>query len=289
MIKSQIEQQRKNLSEILKGDQCIIASSVFDAVSARLAHHIGSSVGVLGGSVASQVVLGAPDIVLLTASELAEQTRRICRTGCVDLIVDADHGYGNALNVMRTVQELQASGAAAICIEDSVLPRQFASGAEQGLVSIEEGRKKLLAAVQARGTGPMLILARTNAAGSHGIDQAVTRFQAYQELGVDALFVPYLRSRDQLDAIASVAKLPMIVAGSHADLFDLPYLQSRGVKVWVWGHQPYALALKTLHDAMLAIHNGAHPSQLAGNGGEDFLAIGTDKEQYEKMTREFLA
>ncbi len=276
------------LRDILRGQRAIIASSVFDAVSARLAKHIGSPVGVLGGSVASQVVLGAPDIVLLTATELVEQTRRICRTDCVDLIVDADHGYGNALNVARTITELQAAGAAAVCVEDSVLPREFGSGQQQGLVSIEEGSKKLRAALLARGDGSMLILARTNAAGTVGVDEAVKRLSTYQELGVDALFAPYLKSREELDAIAKVARLPIIVAGASAELFDLDYLSSRGVKIWVWGHQPYALALRTLHDAMHALHHGKRPDQLGISAVADLLNVAMDTEHYEQLAREFL-
>ena len=276
------------LRDILRGQRAIIASSVFDAVSARLAKHIGSPVGVLGGSAASQVVLGAPDIVLLTATELVEQTRRICRTDCVDLIVDADHGYGNALNVARTITELQAAGAAAVCVEDSVLPREFGSGQQQGLVSIEEGSKKLRAALLARGDGSMLILARTNAAGTVGVDEAVKRLSTYQELGVDALFAPYLKSREELDAIAKVARLPIIVAGASAELFDLDYLSSRGVKIWVWGHQPYALALRTLHDAMHALHHGKRPDQLGISAVADLLNVAMDTEHYEQLAREFL-
>ena len=285
---SSTTQPRTSLREILKGQNTIIASSVFDAVSARLAQHIGSTVGVLGGSVASQVVLGAPDIVLLTATELVEQTRRICRTGCVDLMVDADHGYGNALNVARTITELQAAGAAAVCVEDSVLPREFGSGQQQGLVSIEEGSKKLRAALLARGDGSMLILARTNAAGTVGVDEAVKRLSTYQEIGVDALFAPYLKSREELDAIAKVARLPIIVAGASAELFDLDYLSSRGVKIWVWGHQPYALALRTLHDAMHALHHGKRPDQLGISAVADLLNVAMDTEHYEQLAREFL-
>ena len=285
---SSTTQPRTSLREILKGQNTIIASSVFDAVSARLAQHIGSTVGVLGGSVASQVVLGAPDIVLLTATELVEQTRRICRTGCVDLMVDADHGYGNALNVGRTVAELQAAGAAAVCIEDSLLPREFGSGEAQGLISIEEGSKKLRAALSARGDGPMLILARTNAASTQGVEEAVKRLSAYQELGVDALFAAYLKSREELDAIAKIAKLPIIVAGASAALFDLEYLSSRGVKVWVWGHQPYALALRTLYDSMHALHHGARPDQLGIGDVKDLLNIAMDTEHYDQLTRDFL-
>lgn len=280
--------QRRPLKEILAGQQCVIASSVFDPVSARFAQALGSEVSVMGGSVASHTVLGAPDIVLLTATELVEQARRICRTDAVNLMVDADHGYGNALNVMRTVQELQAAGVAAACIEDSVLPRAFGPSDTQGLVSIEEGIKKMKAAVQARGQGSMLIAARTNANATAGPDEAARRLKAYQETGVDALFLPYLKRREDLDRITEDLKLPVIVAGSDAALFDLEYLASRNVKVWLWGHQSFGVAVQALYEAMKSIHDGVVPSDLAGKPSAQTMQLATHDAYYKAMVEQFL-
>lgn len=279
---------RRSLREILAGQDCLIASSVFDPVSARFAKALGSEVGVMGGSVASHTVLGAPDIVLLTAAELVEQARRICRLDAVNLIVDADHGYGNALNAMRIVQELQAAGVAATCIEDSVLPREFGAGDAQGLISIEEGVKKMQAAVLARGTGPMLVVARTNANGSEGPQEAARRFAAYQETGVDALFVPYLKKKEELEIISHGLKLPMIVGGSDASLFDRADLTTRGVKVWLWGHQPFGVAAQALFDAMKAVQEGALPSELANKPSASTMNLATDTAGYEQLTQQYL-
>jgi carboxyvinyl-carboxyphosphonate phosphorylmutase len=116
------------LREILAGDQCVVACSLFDPMSARVADELGFELGIMGGSVAALAVLGAPDLILLSLTELAEQARRVCRAGRVGLIVDADHGYGNALSVMRTVEELQTAGVAGISIEDTLLPRAFGAG-----------------------------------------------------------------------------------------------------------------------------------------------------------------
>jgi carboxyvinyl-carboxyphosphonate phosphorylmutase len=120
--------KRKRVAALLAGDRCVLAGSVFDPLSARIADEVGFEVGVLGGSVASFAVLGAPDLMLLTLTELAEQTRRICRASDLPVLVDADHGYGNALNVMRTVEELATVGAAGCSIEDTSL---FAPSAHQ--------------------------------------------------------------------------------------------------------------------------------------------------------------
>src|SRR5579872_3839728 len=122
--------RRDRLRAIIAGPRCIYPGSVYDAISARLAEDLGFEAGIFAGSIASLAVLGAPDIIVLTLTEFAQQAYRINRAGKLPLLVDADHGYGNALNVKRTIEELETAGVAALTIEDTVLPRAFgASGA----------------------------------------------------------------------------------------------------------------------------------------------------------------
>src|SRR6187200_3704319 len=118
-------QRREKLRAILSGSSCIRPGSVYDATSIRIAEDLGFELGMFGGSVASLVVLGDPDIALITLTELAEQMRRMSRAAHLPVLVDADHGYGNALNVRRTVQELETAGVCAMSIEDTVLPRPY--------------------------------------------------------------------------------------------------------------------------------------------------------------------
>src|SRR5208282_1091129 len=120
--------RRQRFRAVLAGSACVHPGSVFDPISARIAEDIGFETGMFAGSIASFTVLGAPDLVVLTLTEFAEQIRRITRAGGLPLLVDADHGYGNALNVMRTVQELEAAGVAALTIEDTLLPRAYGDG-----------------------------------------------------------------------------------------------------------------------------------------------------------------
>ena len=108
-----LSERRQRYRRVLAGDSCVYPASVFDAMSARMAESLGYEVGMLAGSIASAAVLGAPDLVVLTLTEFAEQIRRVTRAGSLSLMVDADHGYGNALNVMRTVEELETAGVAA--------------------------------------------------------------------------------------------------------------------------------------------------------------------------------
>src|SRR3954451_10845918 len=126
--------RREKLRSILSGGICVHPGSVYDAISIRIAEDLGFPLGMFGGSVASLAVLGDPDITLITLTELAEQMRRESRAPALPVLVDADHGYGNALNVRRTVQELETAGAAGLTIEDTLLPAGF-RGAEKPAIS----------------------------------------------------------------------------------------------------------------------------------------------------------
>ncbi len=181
----QWSKQRTALRGILTGNVCIRPGSVYDAVSARIAEDLGFELGMLGGSTASLTVLGDPDLMLITLSELAETVHRIARAGSLPLLVDADHGFGNALNVRRTVQELESAGAAGLTIEDTLLPTPYGQAKPQ-LISLEEGVGKMKAAVDARVDPNLSIFARTGA-NITSIDDAVTRAKAYETTGVDAL------------------------------------------------------------------------------------------------------
>ena len=141
--------RREAYRAVIGGTECIHPGSVFDAMSARIAEDLGFEVGMFAGSTASLTVLGAPDLIVLTLSEFAAQAYRINRAGKLPLMVDADHGYGNALNVMRTVQELETAGVAGMMVEDTILPRTFGEK-KPGLIAIEEGIGKMRAALRAR-------------------------------------------------------------------------------------------------------------------------------------------
>src|SRR5882724_5111546 len=172
------QKRRDVLRAILSGSECIRAGSVYDPLSIRIAADLGFELGMFGGSVASLAVLGDPDITLITLSELAEQMRRMSRAASLPVLVDADHGYGNALNVRRTVQELETAGAAGLSIEDTLLPQSFGQNGAQ-LISLEEGVGKMKAAVDARGDASLVIIARTGAVSVTSLDDAIARAIAY--------------------------------------------------------------------------------------------------------------
>src|SRR5271163_1787266 len=156
------QKRRETLRAILTGSACIRPGSVYDAISIRIAEALGFELGMFGGSVASLAVLGDPDIALITLTELAEQMRRMSRASALPVLVDADHGYGNALNVRRTIEELETAGAAGLTIEDTLLPQAYGETKTQ-LISLEEGTGKMKAALDGRGDPTLVIMARTGA------------------------------------------------------------------------------------------------------------------------------
>ena len=283
-----VQEKRKKLAALLASDRCVIAGSVFDPLSARIADEVGFEVGVLGGSVASLAVLGAPDLMLLTATELAEQTRRICRASHLPVLIDADHGYGNALNVMRTVEELARAGAAGCSIEDTALPRSFGSGKEPTLTSLEEGLGRMRAAVAAARESGIAVFGRTSAVAITDVDDAVRRLQAYEKAGVNALFVPYLKTRGQLDRIAAAVRLPLILGSPGAELVDFGYLASRRVRVCLRGHQGFAASVQALYEVAQAVFAGAAPGKLPHVASDLLMARLTRAAELEQLSTEFL-
>jgi len=281
--------RRQRLRAVLAGGTCVHPGSVFDPMSARIAEELGFEVGMFAGSTASLTVLGAPDLIVLTLTEFADQARRICRAvRRLPLLVDADHGYGNALSAMRTVEELEAAGVAAMTLEDTVLPRPYGTG-KVSLISLEEGLGRMKAALAARDDPSFVIVARTGAVAVNGIADAVERTKAYTQSGADALFYTGIRTRAELDAVAAVATLPIILGGVEGtEVNDRAYLAARGVRIALQGHQPIMAAQKAVHDTLKALREGVRPTDLPGLPKDDLMARVTRDADYKRWTRDYL-
>jgi oxaloacetate decarboxylase len=262
--------RREVLRSILKGSSCIRPGSVYDATSIRIAEDIGFELGMFGGSVASLAVLGDPDIALITLTELAEQMRRMSRAADLPVLVDADHGYGNALNVRRTVQELEAAGAAGLTIEDTLLPQAFGEAKTQ-LISIEEGLGKVKAAVEARRDPSLVIVGRTGAASVTSVDDAIMRAKAYQAVGVDALFFTGVKTRGELETIAAATALPIILGGLTEAMADWDFLGRQRVRMAVQGHAPIAAATQAVFETLKAVREGAQPKELKNLASSELM------------------
>ena len=283
-----LSERRKQYRRMLEGNVCIHPASVFDAMSARMAASLGFEVGMFAGSIASGTVLGAPDLVVLTLTEFAEQIRRITRGSDLPLMVDADHGYGNALNVMRTVQELEAAGLAGLTIEDTVLPAPFAKQGE-GLISLEEMLGKLRAAVAARQDPSLVIIGRTQALRDGGIAEAEKRVRAYQETGVDAIFLAGASKRAEIEAMHRATRLPLIVGGAPPELADRAFLAANGVRVALQGHHPFYAAAKAVYDTLKYLREGGAPAGLKDRvANEELLNVALKQNDYKRWQGAYL-
>lgn len=281
--------RRNRFRAVLSGGRCIHPGSVFDPVSARIAEDLGFEVGMFAGSIASLAVLGAPDLIVLTLTEFAEQAHRIGRAGELPLLCDADHGYGNALNVMRTVEELETAGVAGLSIEDTDLPQPWGAGGKPRLLPVEAGVGKMRAAVAARRDSGLVIAGRTSAPSITGIDDTIARVKAYEAAGVDAIFIVGLRTRADLDAVAAEVRLPLILGGAGRDIMDLDYLSSRGVRVCLQGHQPFMAAVQAVHDTLKALREGVAPAALQGVAGEALMKRAMRDDDYARWSKDWLA
>ena len=203
--------KRLKFREIMKREQITRPASVHDSISANIADHYKFELGMFAGSIASATVLGAPDYILLTMDEFANQIRKITRYSRLALLADADHGYGNAMNITRTTEELENAGISAFTIEDTQLPLPFEASNQNKLIDSNEMVGKLKAALATRQDSSMSIIARTSAINFVGIDEAVERVKKYSQLDIDGIFLTGVDSEDKLQQIAAVTDNPLIL------------------------------------------------------------------------------
>src|ERR1700733_748620 len=279
--------RREALRSILSGSSCIHPGSVYDATSIRIAEDLGFELSMFGGSVASLAVLGDPDIALITLTELAEQMRRMSRASSLPVLVDADHGYGNALNVRRTIEELEAAGAAGLTIEDTLLPQAYGETKTQ-LISLEEGTGKMKAALDARRDPSLVVIGHTGAVSMSSLDDAIVRAKAYEATGVDALFFTGIKSRGELDALAAVTKLPIVLGGAPEEMVDKDYLLGKRVRIALQGHAPFAAATQAVYETLKALREGSPLKALKGLASSELTGRVTREAEVKARSAEFL-
>ena len=283
-----VTERRKQYRNLLQDSRCYQPASVFDPVSARLAEAAGFEIAMLAGSLASATVLAAPDIVVLTLTELAEQARRIVRAGRLPLMVDADHGYGNALSVMRTVEELEAAGVAALTIEDTRLPRRFGAQGDE-FISLEEFAGKMRAAAAARSDRELVILGRTGVLPTQGEGALAERVKACEEAGADGVFFTGVRTREQAAAIQAMTSLPVVLGTTPAELHDREFLAANGVRIALQGHMPFQVAVQALQASYEHLRAGRPPAGLKEQAAApDLMKLVLGQDRYDAWTDEFL-
>ena len=272
--------------QLLESGSCYHTASVFDPMSARIAADLGFEVGILGGSVASLQVLAAPDFALITLSEFVEQATRIGRVAQLPFLADADHGYGNALNVMRTVIELERAGVSALTIEDTLLPAQFGRKSTD-LISVDEGVGKVRAAIEARVDSAMAIIARTNA-GVLTTEEIIVRTQSYQKAGADAICMVGVKDFDHLEQIAEHLSVPlMLVSYGNPNLRDDERLARLGVRIVVDGHAAYFAAIKATYDCLRLQRGQQNKSE--NLSATELSHTYTQPEDYIRWAKEYMS
>ena len=281
-------ERRERFRAILSGNRCVHPGSVYDAISARIAEDLGFEVGMFAGSIGSMSVLGAPDLIVLTLTEFAAQAYRICRAGNLALLVDSDHGYGNALNVKRTVEELETAGVAALTIEDTELPRPFGSGGRPSLISVEEGVGKMRAALAGRQDKNLVVAGRTSALTIGGVDEAIKRAKAYEAAGVDAMFLSGAKTRAEVQAVSAAIRIPLFLGGTTGELTDLEFLSAHNVKVALQGHAPFSAAVQAVYDTLKALREGVPPRELKNIASNELMRQVTRADDYQRWTKDYL-
>jgi 2-methylisocitrate lyase-like PEP mutase family enzyme len=206
------------LRELLAQPGPIVAPGVYDCISAKSVERGGFSAGFVSGAAVTASVLGYPDVGLQTMPEILGQVRNMARCVDIPLIVDIDTGYGNALNVMRTVREFEAAGAAALFFEDQTFPKRCGHFEGKKLISTEEMVVKVQAACEARRSKDLVIIARTDARAIEGLDKAIERANTYVRAGADAIFVEALLSEEEMRQAAKSIKAPLQANLSEGNL-----------------------------------------------------------------------
>ena len=227
------------LRDRLQTGEILLAPGIFDALTGLLAERAGAEAAYLSGASIAYTRFGRPDIGLVSMSEVAETIAAIAERIEIPMIVDADNGFGNALNVQRTVRSFERAGAAALQLEDQTLPKRCGHLAGKSLISKQEMAGKVRAAVDARRSDDTLIVARTDAIAVEGFEPALDRAEAYLEAGADVLFIEAPRTLDEMRAITGQfgGRIPLLanmVEGGKTPLLSAPELAEIGYRIAIF-------------------------------------------------------
>ena len=244
---------RQLLKQLFKRDRLLVAPGCFDGLSARLVEEAGFEAAYLsGGAVARS--MGIPDIGLVTMSEVIDRAAQVVAAVKIPIIADADTGYGNAVNLVRSVREFERTGVAAIHIEDQITPKRCGHLDGKEVIPLAEMEKKLQAALASRSDPDFSIIARTDARGVHGFDDAIRRGRAFAELGVDAVFVEAPQSEAELEeiprALQNVPLLVNVFKGGKTPMLPVERLQQMGYRIAIYPSETQRAAIHAMRQAL---------------------------------------
>jgi carboxyvinyl-carboxyphosphonate phosphorylmutase len=269
----------RTLRELLDGEEMVLAPGCFDALGARLVQQAGFPAAYMTGFGSAAAWLGRPDVGLMTMTEMVDNARRIAQVVELPVIADADTGYGNALNVIRTVHEYEAAGVAAIHLEDQVMPKKCGHMEGKALIGADEMAAKVAAAVDARRSDEFLIIARTDARAVEGLEAALQRARRYREAGADVLFVEAPQSVDEIREVARrLADVPLLfnyAEGGKSPPVTHELLQSLGFRLVIFPLSLLLAATAAMRSALERISADGSPRDLLPSlmGFGDFLEL----------------
>jgi methylisocitrate lyase len=254
-------------------------AGVFDTLSAKLSQQVGFPMAFVSGYSVAATAIGEPDMGLLTQTEITERARRICMSVAIPIIVDADTGYGNPLNVYRTVQELIAAGAAGCFLEDQLWPKKCGHMQGKRVIEREEYVQKIRAAVDARGDNDFFIVARTDALAVVGMDEAVSRILAAREAGADASFIEAPGSVEQLAEIGRRVPKPMVanmIEGGKTPVLRPDQLAAMGFQLILYplaGLFAAAKAIRTVYEQVYRDGTTGSDSQMKFSEFNELIGV----------------
>jgi 2-methylisocitrate lyase-like PEP mutase family enzyme len=253
---------------ILEQAGTLAFTGVFDTLSAKLAQQVGFPMAFVSGYSVAATAIGEPDMGLLTQTEITDRARRICMSVDIPIIVDADTGYGNPLNVYRTVRELIAAGATGCFLEDQLWPKKCGHMQGKRVIEREEYVQKIRAAVEARDGRDFFIVARTDALAVNGMDEAVARILAAREAGADASFIEAPDSMEQLAEIGRRVPRPMVanmIEGGKTPVLPRDCLREMGFQLILYplaGLFAAAKAIRTVYEQVYREGTAGTESQM---------------------------
>lgn len=277
--------------KLLKGKQVLVAPGAFDGLSARLIERAGFPlIYATGGGIARS--MGYPDMGLLTMSEVIARVKNIVDVTETPVLADADTGYGNALNVMRTVREFEAVGAVGIHIEDQITPKKCGHYEGKSLVPEEEMMKKIEAAREARTDPDFVIIARTDARAVEGLERAIERGKRYAEAGADMIFIEAPQSIDEIKKIAQSIAAPLLInmfKGGKTPLVSMKELEAMGYRVVIVPSPLQLAAVHTMKELLQVLKREGTIESFS----ERMISFKERDEivgllEYEKLERKFL-
>ena len=278
------------LRRIIKDDFCF-AAGVFNGISALIAERAGFNALYLSGSGVAGA-MGLPDLSMTTLSEVADEVRKITAVSRLPLIVDVDTGFGETINVVRTIRMVEGAGAAAVHIEDQVLPKKCGHLNGKKLVTVDDMVQKIRAAVSARKNGDFVIIARTDARSVEGLGDAIERARLYAEAGADMIFTEALESREEFEKFASEIKTPLLANMTEfgkSPLLSSEDLRKIGYKALIFPLTAFRAALKTMESVYNDLKRSGTQSGFMDKlmSRKDYYnVIGYD--EYEKEDRDLL-